>query len=420
VKYSTLIFIVVILAACTGTPVASTPPPAPTLVPTALAPPSEAPTATLAVTAEPAPPTAVQARTLPEPSTATWSRLVTGLVRPVDLQHAGDERLFIVEQRGLIWVLREGELDADPFLDIRAQVNDRANEQGLLGLAFPPAYALEQRFFVYYTDAGGSVVISEYHTSTDPDRADANSERVLLTIAQPYANHNGGGLAFGPDGYLYIGTGDGGSAGDPAGNAQNPATLLGKLLRVDVAPDAGQPYGIPPDNPFAAGGGRAEIWALGLRNPWRFAFDPEIGDLFIADVGQNQWEEVNFQPAFAPGGWNYGWDRREGSHPYEGDSLAGLVDPVAEYSHGTGCSVTGGRVVRAAELPEWSGVYLYGDYCTGVVWGLLRGSDGSWSDALLYDTNFTISSFGSGLDGAIYLVDHAGGVYRLTPASATP
>ncbi len=259
----------------------------------------------------------------------------------------------------------------------------------------------------------GDTVIARYLASGD--RADPASEVILLRIPQPFANHNGGALAFGPDGYLYIGTGDGGSGGDPQGNGQSVNTLLGKILRLDV--DGGEPYAVPADNPFAgSGGGAPEIWAYGLRNPWRIAFDGPTGDLYIGDVGQNRWEEIDVVPAGAPGGANFGWNVREGLHAYAGDSSAGLVDPAAEYSHDLGCSVTGGVVVRDPALPAWDGTYLYGDYCSGRVWGLRRSADGAWLNGPLFETGVSISSFGEGSDGRVYLLDYAGTIYRLAAA----
>lgn len=408
---------------CTPTPSRT---PSPTPAPTR-AEPSEAPTAQQATvvptqptdTEEPTspPPTAEPIGSIPDASTAVWARIVTGLTQPLDLQHAGDERLFIVEQPGTIRIVRQGELLPEPFLDLRDRVVDDANEQGLLGLAFHPDYRQSGAFFVNYTGRDGDTFISRFLVSSDPDRADSESERILLSIDQPFANHNGGGMAFGPDGHLYISTGDGGSAADPRGNAQSLDTLLGKLLRIDV--DAGEMYAIPASNPFTdRQGARSEIWAYGLRNPWRFAFDSATGDLYIADVGQNAWEEINFEPADSPGGRNYGWDFREGAHPFEAEPPAGLdlVDPVAEYGRQFGCSVTGGPVVRAPSLPTWRGVYLYGDFCSGIVWGLLRGSDGTWMNEQLYSTDFNITSFGVDAGGEVYLLDRGGGVYRLTPA----
>jgi glucose/arabinose dehydrogenase len=329
------------------------------------------------------------------------------------MSHAGDSRLFIIEQPGRIQVIREGAVQGTPFLDISDRVRDSGNEQGLLGLAFDPAFDQNGYFYVNYTGRNGTTFISRFELTDDPNQADPNSEKILLAIEQPYANHNGGVLAFGPDDYLYIGLGDGGSAGDPQGNAQNLESLLGKILRLDVSGAEG--YAIPPDNPFADGGGRAEIWAYGLRNPWRFAFDSATGDLFIGDVGQNAWEEIDFQPAGSPGGQNYGWAFLEGTHPYEADTFAQGILPIAEYGHDQGCSVTGGVVVRDPNLPAWNGVYLFGDYCTGIIWGLLPDGAGGWNTQALFDTGFNISSFGLDADGRVYLTDLNGGIYLLDP-----
>jgi hypothetical protein len=330
----------------------------------------------------------------------------------VDLQNAGDGRLFIVEQRGVIRTFDETGLRDEPFLDIRDRVGDNSNEQGLLGLAFHPDFAANGLFYVNYTRGSGDTVIARYRVGDNPNQAEAAGEAVLLVIDQPYPNHNGGGMAFGPDGYLYVGTGDGGSQGDPQERAQNPDSLLGKILRLDV--DAAEPYASPPDNVFAGGGGRPEVWALGLRNPWRFAFDPATGEMFIGDVGQNAWEEINFLPSAPPSGANFGWDEREGLVAYEGVGSAAFTDPVAVYSHNEGgCSVTGGVVVRDPALPELQGIYLYGDYCSGLVWGLFRGTDGAWHNRLLFSTGFQITSFGVGADGSVYVLDRSGDVYRL-------
>lgn len=351
------------------------------------------------------------AAVFPDPSGYTWSLLASGFNRPVDLTHAGDARIFVVEQRGMIWVLEEGIVLNTPFLDIQDRVNDSANEQGLLGLVFHPEYSETGTFFVNYTSSGGNTFISRFQVSSDPNVADANSEFVILTFEQPFRNHNGGSLKFGPDGYLYIGTGDGGSANDPQGNGQRLDTLLGKILRIDV--DHGDSYTIPKDNPFINQDGLDEIWAYGLRNPWRISFDRLTGDLFIGDVGQNQWEEIDFQPAGSLGALNYGWNLREGQHPFASDSTQGLTDPIAEYDHGDGCSVTGGFVVRSPSLPAWGGIYLFGDYCTGTLWGVLHTADGTWEMRKLFSTGVRISSFGEDNLGEIFLIAHGGEIYHL-------
>ncbi len=398
------------LVACAG--LSQVPPES--IEPTAAASPASLPTETVVPTPPvPPSPSPTPVQTLPDASTAAWTAVVGGLRQPVDLKHAGDGRLFVVEKQGVIRIVRDDVLLPDPFLDLRDRVGSGASEQGLLGLAFHPRFAENGRLFVNYTDVAGDTVVARYLASGD--RADPASEVILLHIPQPFANHNGGSLAFGPDGYLYIGTGDGGSGGDPHGNGQSLNTLLGKILRLDV--DGGEPYAVPADNPFAGGGGGApEIWAYGLRNPWRIAFDRPTGDLYIGDVGQNSWEEIDVVPAGAPGGANFGWNVREGLHAYLGDSTAGLVEPAAEYSHDLGCSVTGGLVVRDPALPAWDGTYLYGDYCSGRVWGLRRSADGVWLNGPLFETGVSISSFGEGSDGRVYLIDYAGTIYRLAAA----
>jgi glucose/arabinose dehydrogenase len=368
-------------------------------------------------------PTSIPQPNTPEPNTvpetAVTSNSLTpivngGLTRPVYLTHAGDERLFVLEQRGLIRIIENGQLLAQPFLDIEARVGDTSNEQGLLSVAFAPAYSSNGRFFVNYTNNNGDTVISRFQVSSDPNTADPDSELILLTIPQPFGNHNGGQLQFGPDGYLYIGMGDGGSQGDPQDNGQNPNTLLGGILRLDVNQE---PYGSPANNPFANQTARSEMWAIGLRNPWRFSFDRLTGDLFIADVGQNTWEEINFQPANSSGGENYGWNILEGNHCYQGSNCAtdGLQAPIFEYDHNFGCSITGGYVYRGQQFPELSGNYFVADYCTGIIWSLFHEANGTWTNREVLRSNLVVSSFGEDVQGELYVIDHNGGVWGIRP-----
>lgn len=347
-----------------------------------------------------------------------------GLDSPLAVVHAGDGSgdLFIVEQQGRILLYRGGALLAAPFLDIRARVGC-CGERGLLGLTFHPDYANNGEFFLNYTDTAFNTVVARYRAAPDGLSADPAGEQVLLRVEQPFSNHNGGQLAFGPDGYLYVGLGDGGSGGDPGNNAQNPDSLLGKLLRLDV--DAGLPYGIPAGNPLAAGGGRAEIWALGLRNPWRFSFDRLTGDLFIADVGQDALEEVNLQPAASGGGENYGWRLMEGSRcfqPASGCDDGSLTLPVLEYLHQQGrCSVTGGYRYRGRAVAALYGRYVYGDFCSGEIFAAAPDGNGQWQSEVLLRTAFAISAFGEDEGGELYVADLDGGVYRLTaPLSISP
>ncbi len=353
----------------------------------------------------------------PVPGNYQWLQIAGNLLRPIGLANAGDGlgRLFIIEQAGVIRVLQDGDLLPVPFLDISDQV-DCCGERGLLGLAFHPEYARNGEFFVHYSDLNGDTVLARFQVdlAERPDQADPDSQVIILRVAQPYGNHNGGTVAFGLDGYLYLGLGDGGSGGDPLGNAQNLDSLLGKLLRLDV--DSGDPYAIPPDNPYAQGGGAPEIWASGLRNPWRFSFDRLTGDLFIGDVGQSSWEEIDFLPAGGPGGANFGWNYREGAHPFSTSSPPGellFTDPVAEYGRDQGITVIGGVVYRGGQLPEWEGIYLYGDYGSGFIWGLFQGADGSWRNAVLFETGSSITSFGQDENGEVYYVDLAGNLFRL-------
>lgn len=347
------------------------------------------------------------ADTFPDPDDYDWVEIARGFVRPVDIQSArdGSGRLFIVEKAGRIRILQNAQVLPRPFLDIERRVRSSDKEQGLLGLAFHPQYAENGSFYVNYTAAGtGDTVISRFTVTDDPHVADPASEVVLLHVDQPFANHNGGGLAFGPDGYLYAALGDGGGWGDPFDNAQNLAALLGKILRLDV--DRAEPYAIPADNPFGN-----EVWAYGLRNPWRFSFDQASGALYIGDVGQLNWEEINYVPAASPGGLNFGWDYYEGTHLYsEGGSPEDLVFPVVEYSHESGCAVIGGHVYRGS-MPEWNGIYLYGDYCLGTIWGLMDAA-GSPQNRSLFNVGVTITSFGQDEAGEFYFTSDDGGLHR--------
>ncbi len=408
-----LVFLSLSLAACLPTPTPLPPTPLPaTVIPDTAVPPTVAPPPTDPATALPPTDTPTgsppDATSFPNPDAYTWETVVAGIERPVDLQHAGDERLFIIEKVGRIRVLQGGNLVDFPFLNITDRVGSSGNEQGLLGLAFHPRYAENGLFFVNYTDNDGDTVIARFRVTADPNIADPSSEMVLLRVNQPFANHNGGVLAFGSDGYLYAGLGDGGSAGDPQGNAQSLDTQLGKILRLDV--DSAEPYAVPADNPFGN-----EIWAYGLRNPWRMSFDSQTGDLYIGDVGQGQWEEIDFVSAGSPGGVNFGWKYFEGTHPYDGAPPQGaqLVPPVIEYNHSEGCSVTGGYVYRGT-MPEWNGIYLYGDYCSGTVWGLIRSSEG-WQAQVLFGGVGRITSFGQDASGEVYLVLDGGSILRLAP-----
>ncbi len=349
--------------------------------------------------------------TLPDPASYTWQTVFSGLTKPTDLIGLGDGsgRLLVLDQPGVIYLVDNYQLQPTPFLDIRDRVGSSATEQGLLGITLHPDFTNNGYFYVNYTRQDGATAIARFTAAPERTNAGTDSEKILLTQAQPAENHNAGQLAFGPDGYLYFGLGDGGSGEEIRTNGQNPDVLLGKLLRIDV--NNGDPYAIPAGNVFANGGGAAEIYALGLRNPWRFSFDRATGDLYLADVGRNVWEEVNFLPAGTPAGVNFGWNYREGANPHEGNPPADLVmtDPVAQYDHPTGCSITGGYVYRGEALPDFQGVYLYGDYCTGRIWGLLRLADGSWQNQVLFETGLNISSFGQDDAGELYLLDHSSG-----------
>lgn len=353
-------------------------------------------------------------------------RVIGGLAQPVFVTSPPRDisRLFIVEKPGRIRILKWGSLLPAPFLDLTGQVST-GSEQGLLGLAFHPDYANNGWFFVNYTNTSGNTVVARYRVSANPDVADPSSAVVVLQVNQPYANHNGGHLAFGPDGYLYIGLGDGGSAGDPQGNAQNPSTLLGKMLRIDV--DSASPYGIPPSNPFVGSGPPLdEIWALGLRNPWRYSFDRINGDLYIGDVGQNRYEEIDFQPFGFAGGANYGWNVVEGNgHCYPSGASCNpslYVNPIHEYDHSQGCSVTGGYVYRGCKMPDLHGTYFYGDFCSAFVrtFQVVGGVATNHQDrtAELESSGVSIdqiASFGEDARGELYIVDLGGEIFRIVP-----
>ena len=339
--------------------------------------------------------------------------------RPVLLTHAGDGSglLYVVEQEGVIHRIDPTSPErTEVFLDIRSRVSRGGNEEGLLGLAFSPTFADNGRFYVYYSAANPRrSVLSRFETGAN-GLGDAGSEAVLLEVDQPFRNHNGGMIAFGPDGMLYVGLGDGGSGGDPFGNGQNPGTLLGTILRIDTEqPAQGAPYAIPADNPFVGeSGARGEVWAYGLRNPWRFSFDGKTGDLWVGDVGQNAREEVNIVYP----GVNYGWNVMEGTSCFRSPSCRGdnLQAPVAEYDHSLGCSITGGYVYRGQRVRELEGVYLYADFCSGRIWGLRHDGADVTAQGELAKAPFEISSFGEDAEGEVYVVGFDGGIYTFATA----
>jgi glucose/arabinose dehydrogenase len=358
----------------------------------------------------------------PGPITATLNAIATGFVNPLGIvqPNDGSGRFFVLEQRGMIRIIQNGAVVGTPFLDIQSIVED-GGELGLLGLAFHPQFAQNRRFYLNYTTTrltgGLQTVIAEYLASqTNPNQADT-AERILLQINQPFDNHNGGQLAFGSDGFLYIALGDGGGGGDPANNGQRLDTLLGKILRIDVNGNnsSNGQYGVPANNPFVSGGGQPEIWAFGLRNPWRFSFDTVSGRLFCGDVGQNEFEEIDI---IVRGG-NYGWRVMEGAHcfsPSSGCNQSGLILPIAEYSHSEGEAVIGGFVYRGTAIPSLQGLYVFGDLSSGNIWTLRETSSGTWTRTLLLTTTRTISSFGQDQAGEIYVLDYVNGiVLRLSP-----
>ncbi len=341
------------------------------------------------------------------------SLYASGLSSPTDIQSArdGSGRLFVVGRKGTVHIIKDGMVRPIPFLDVSGLIATRGAEQGLLGLAFPPSYASKRYFYVDYTRASdGAVVVARYRVSaSDLNLADPASGEVIFTQAKPYRNHNGGQIVFGPDGYLYIGIGDGGSGGDPHRNGQNPRVLLGKLLRIDTE-GGKKPYGIPPGNPYGT-----EVWAIGLRNPWRYSFDRDA--LYIADVGQDTYEEIDYQPSNkSAAGANYGWNIMEGASCFGAPACdrTGLVMPVTTYDHSAGdCSVTGGYAYTGKDFPALDGIYLFGDFCSGRIRGLRR-EGGEWRSAVLLESHLAISTFGLDERGEIYVADYSSGkIYRI-------
>lgn len=336
----------------------------------------------------------------------TMVPFATGLTNPTGITHAGDERLFVIDQQGLIQIVQpDGTVNTEPFLDIKDRVIFQG-ERGLLGLAFHPGYKTNGYFYVNYVGKGNRTNIARFTVSADnPDKADPSSEVTLMEILQPFDNHKGGNLAFGPDSMLYIGLGDGGSAGDPQNNGQNPLELLGKILRIDV--NKGQPYAIPESNPFHdTDNARGEIWALGLRNPWRFSFDRLTGDLWIADVGQNKYEEINFQPASSKGGEDYGWRCYEANEPFNRAGCKSdntFTFPIYSYAHGEECSITGGFVYRGSDASPYYGHYFFADWCSNKIWTLHKeGNNWVKEDFGVYPGN-NFTTFGEDVNGQLYL-----------------
>jgi glucose/arabinose dehydrogenase len=352
--------------------------------------------------------------------------IASGLSKPVFATTANDGsgRIFIVEKTGKIKILKNGVVRSTPFLNISSEVS-KGSEQGLLGLAFHPQFKSNRKLYVNFTNLAGDTVIREYRASTsNPNVVSTSTKRRILKIAQPFANHNGGMLAFGPDGYLYIGMGDGGGAGDPGNRAQNPSVLLGKMLRIDInRTTSTTAYVNPATNPYVGIAGRDELWQIGLRNPWRFSFDKITGDLWIGDVGQGRYEEVDRAIRTSAGagrGVNWGWRVLEGTHCYSppsGCNTAGKTMPLLDYDHGNGrCAVTGGYVYRGSAIPLLRGGYVFGDYCSGEIWVVAYNASSPVSKVRLLDTNLLISSFGQIGGGELVVVDLNGRVYRLERA----
>ena len=366
--------------------------------------------------------------TAPSASGFQLTEVAQGFFHPLYVTHAGDgsNRLFVVQQDGEIWILKDGVRSETPFLDVSHLVSTIASsksvfsERGLLGLAFHPDYAANGRLYISYTDRirEGSVIEQYLVAEDDPDRVNLDSVKRILYQPQPTKWHNGGHITFGPDGYLYIGLGDGGTIQDLLGFAQSRQTLFGSILRIDI--DGAEPYAIPPDNPFVGDPAALdEIWAYGLRNPWRFSFDRLTGDLYLGDVGELSWEEINFQPADSQGGENYGWNVWEGNEEFAGGEAPNYSPPIFVHGHAHGCAVTGGYVYRGGGVPELEAVYLLSDYCSGRIWGLWRDAhDLNWRAAELMHTEMPVSSFGEDEAGEIYVINYNGTIYRIDPAGA--
>jgi len=406
-----VLLVAALLAAC------STPSPSPSA--------GTDPSAGSSQTEEPSPPASAAASPVPtdepiaeQPPPLALEEVASGLDAPINITPTPDGLLLVNERVGRVVALDPATGETSVTLDITDRVQSGGSEQGLLGLALHPDWPAVRRAFVHYSDLRGHTVLAVFSISDlpSPPRLDEGTERIILRQTQPFANHNGGQLAFGPDGLLYLGLGDGGSGGDPHGNGQNRDTLLGKVLRIDVDAED-EPYAIPDDNPFADGAdGAPEVLLYGLRNPWRFSFDRETGLLWIGDVGQNAYEEIDRIDPVADAGANLGWNVMEASHCFEGSECPtdGLVLPVTEYTHDQGCSVTGGYVYRGEAIPDLRGWYLFSDYCSGILFGIPSDAEGLVAPRVLLETGARLSAFGEDADGELYVADiEGGGIYRV-------
>ncbi len=362
----------------------------------------------------------------PDPADFRLVEVINGLQTPLYATGAGDDsgRLFVLEQSGRIWILQNDILQSTPFIDLSGAVSQDVlngySERGLLGLAFHPNFSENGYFFVNFTDRSGNTQIARLTISEDnPNLAEMSSIEILLSISQPYSNHNGGHIAFGPDGYLYIAVGDGGRRDDPLSAGQDPSTLLGTILRIDVDnPNEDNPYSIPEDNPVTEDPNFApEVWAYGLRNVWRFSFDRATGDMYLGDVGQDIVEEINFVAADSDNGINFGWPAFEGNRTYIGSASSDVDMPIAVYEHSLGCSITSGYMYRGEAIPSLQGAFLYSDFCSGRLWSTWLNEDGDWQDAEIMLTGSPVSSFGEDDNGELYLIDYTGIIYRFEPSA---